>query len=89
MTTTMYNSSKHRLQTVDIGLTNENTTWFDDATNDQDVNTITDMDGGLLIAQLSYNYPIWFDGVSRADINYSQGQAKNLVDSLNRSNREK
>lgn len=89
MTTTVYNSSKQRLETVDIGLTNENTTWLDDATNAQDVYTITDVDGGLLIAQLSYNYPIWVDGVSRADINYSQRGAKNLVDSLNSSNREK
>jgi len=89
MTTTMYNSSKQRLETVDIGLTNENTTWFDDATNAQDLYTITDVDGGLLIAHLSHNYPIWFDGVSRADINYSERGAKKLIDSLKSSNREK
>jgi prophage tail gpP-like protein len=88
MTTTVYNSSKQRLETVDVELTNQNTTWFDDATNAQDVHTITDLDGGLLIAQLSYNYPIWFDGVSRADINYSKGRAKNLVEPLKSSNRE-
>lgn len=89
MTTTVYNSSKQRLETVNVELTNENTTWFDDATNAQDVHTITDVGGSLLIAQLSYNYPIWFDGVSRADINYSEGGAKNLVDSLKSSKREK
>jgi len=89
MTTTVYNSSKQRLETVNVELTNENTTWFDDATNAQDVHTITDVDGSLLIAQLSYNYPVWFDGISRADINYSEGRAKNLVDSLKSSNREK
>ncbi len=89
MTMTVYNSSKQRLETVDVGLTNENTTWFDDATNAQDVHTITDLDGGLLIAQLSHNYPIRFDGVSRADINYSERGAKNLTNSLKSSNREK
>jgi len=89
MTTTVYNSSKQRLETVNVELTHENTTWFDDATNAQDVHTITDVDGSLLIAQLSYNYPVWFDGISRADINYSEGRTKNLVDSLKSSNREK
>ena len=89
MTTTMYNSSKQRLETVDIGLTNENTTWLDDATNAQDVYTITDVDGGLLIAQLSCNFPIWSNGISRADINYSERGAKKPVGSLKSSNREK
>ena len=89
MTTTMYNSSKQRLETVDIGLTNENTTWFDHFTNAQDIYTITDVDGGLLIAELNYNYPIWVDGVSRANINHSKRKAKDLVTSLKIIDREK
>jgi hypothetical protein len=89
MTTTAYNTSKQRLETVDVELTDENTTWFDDSMNAQDIYTITDVDGGLLIAELNYNYPIWVDGISRADINYSEGRAKNLFDSLKNSNREK
>jgi hypothetical protein len=89
MTTTVYNSSKQRLERLKVAINNDNTTRFDDITNANDVHTITDVDGGLLIAQLSYNYPIWFDGVSRADINFSSQGAKDLVDSLESSNREK
>ena len=89
MTTTVYNTSKQRLETVDVELTNENTTWFDDSTNAQDVRTITDVDGGLLIAELNYNYPIWVDSVSRADIIHSRRKAKNLVASLKTFGREK
>jgi hypothetical protein len=89
MTTTVYNTSKQRLETVDVELTDENTTWFDDSTNAQDTYTITDVDGGLLIAELNYNYPIWIDGVSRADINYSRRKAKDLVISWKIIEREK
>lgn len=89
MTTTAYNTSKQRLETVDVELTDENTTWFDHSTNAQDIYTITDVDGGLLIAELNYNYPIWIDGVSRADINHSRRKAKDLVTSLKIIEREK
>ena len=58
MTTTVYNSSKQRLEMLKVALNNDNTTWFDDNTDATDVHTITDADGGLLIAQLSYNYPL-------------------------------
>lgn len=89
MTTTAYNTSKQRLETVDVELTDENTTWFDHSTNAQDIYTITDVDGGLLIAELNYNYPIWVDGVSRVDINHSKRKAINLVTSLKIIYREK
>ncbi len=89
MTTTVYNTSKRRLETVDVELTAENTTWFNDATNAQHVYTITDWNGGLLIAELNYNYPIWFEGVSRDDIDYGNQRAKDLVTSLNIYEREK
>jgi hypothetical protein len=89
MTTTAYNTSKQRLETVDVELTDENTTWFDDSTNAQDIYTITHVDGGLLIAELNYNYPIWIDGVSRTDINHSRRKAKDLVISLKIIEQEK
>lgn len=89
MSKTVYNSSKQRLETLPVGLNTKNTTWFDDVTNAQDVHTITDMDGGLLVARLGYDYAIWFDGISRNDVNYSRQEAKDLVDSLTSSNREK
>ena len=89
MATTAYNTSKQRLETLDVELTDENTTWFDHSTNAQDIYTITDVDGGLLIAELNYNYPIWVDGVSRDDINHSKRKAKHLVTSLKIIDREK
>jgi hypothetical protein len=89
MTTTAYNTSKQRLETVDVELTDENTTWFKHSTNAQDIYTITDVHGGLLIAELNYNYPIWVDGVSRADINHSKRKAEDLVTSLKIIDREK
>ena len=88
MITTVHNSSKQRLKPLPVELNDKNTTWFDDAI-DEDVHTITDVDGGLLVAHLSYDYPIWFDGISRNDIYHSRQEAKDLVDSLTSSNREK
>ena len=89
MAMSVYNTLKQRLETVEVELTEKNTTWFDDATRTEDIHTITDLDDGLLIAQLNYNYPIWGDGVSRADVNYSERGVKNLVGSWKSSNREK
>jgi len=33
MEMTIYNSAKHRLETVDIEITEKNSTWFDDSSN--------------------------------------------------------
>jgi len=78
MEISVYNSVKSRLETIDIEFTEENTTWFDDCENNDDVYMITDFDGGILIREFGYSYPIWIDGNSRADIAYDKQKAKEL-----------
>jgi hypothetical protein len=74
----IYNSLKSRLETVDIKFTDKNTTWFDDCENNDDVYMITDFNGGILIKEFGYSYPILIDGNSRADIAYDKQKAKEL-----------
>jgi hypothetical protein len=82
---TIYNSQKSRLETINFEFTDKNTTWFDDSVNDQDVHMIVDVFGGLLIRQYGYNYPVWIDGVSRAQIEYSPRKAFKLKGSYTKS----
>jgi hypothetical protein len=82
---TIYNSQKSRLETINFEFTDKNTTWFDDCVNDQDVHMIVDVFGGLLIRQYGYNYPVWIDGVSRAQIGYSPRKAFKLKGSYTKS----
>ena len=74
----VYNPQKGRLETIDAAITQENTTWFEDCVQDHDIYTITDFEGSLLIRAFGYNYPLWIYDVSRADIGYEQGKAKEL-----------
>jgi hypothetical protein len=78
MEMTVYNPQKGRLETIDAAITQENTTWFEDCLHDQDIHTITDVEGGLLIRELGYSYPLWIYDVSRADIGYNQQKAKSI-----------
>jgi hypothetical protein len=57
----------------------QNTTWFEDNMNDQDVHMITDAFGGLLITLTGYYYPFWFADHSRAEITYDDQKALNLL----------
>ncbi len=75
MQITIYNFSKQRLETIDLQISEENTTWFDDDSDGHDVHMITDCEGGLLISPRGYNYPLWIDGSSRAAIDYSRPKA--------------
>ena len=77
MECTVYNPQKGRLETLDVEITQENTTHFSSRGNGS-VTMITDWDGGLLIKS-GFNYPVWVYDVSRADIGYSQKKAKVLV----------
>lgn len=79
MEMTVYNTAKHRLETINIEITKENSTWFDDNIDTDSVSIITDFEDGLLIKQCNYNYPMWFYDVSRADIGYSCQEAQNLL----------
>jgi hypothetical protein len=81
MKATVYNPQKGRLETLEVELTDENTTWFNNRGGARTVPlaTITDFNGGLLIQALDYSYPTWLYDISRADINYSQKKAKQLL----------
>ena len=78
MTMTVYNPQKGRLETIDVAITQENTTWFENCLQDHDIHTITDFEGGLLIRELGYSYPLWIYDISRADIGYDQQKANKL-----------
>jgi hypothetical protein len=78
MKMTVCNPQKGRLETIDIEFNENNTTWFDQHSSPRDVRMITDLDGGLLISEFDYTYPIWIYDVSRADIDYDQKNAKRL-----------
>ena len=69
MEQTVYNPQKGRLETIDIDFTHENTTWFDDYGNFEEIYTITDFQGGLIIGSRNYDYPILIYDASRSDIN--------------------
>lgn len=74
----IYNSLKSRLETIDIKFTEGNTTWFEDCENNDDIYMITDFNGGILIGEFGYSYPIWIDGNSRVGIAYDKQKAKEL-----------
>lgn len=76
MECTVYNPQKGRLETLEVEITQENTTRFSSRGNGS-VTMITDWDGGLLIKS-GFDYPIWVYDVSRADIGYSQKKAREL-----------
>ncbi len=79
MKMTIYNIAKQRLETIDIEITKENTTWFDDIVDLHSVLSITDFQDGLLIKQCDYSSPIWFYDISRADIGHNHQRAKKLL----------
>lgn len=79
MEMTIFNTAKHRLETINIEITDENSTWFKDSINTNAVSIITDFEDGLLIKQCSYNYPMWFNDISRADIDHNRQKALNLL----------
>ena len=76
MEMTVCNPQKGRLETIDVEITNENTTWFENCRKESDVYTITDFKGGLLIREYGYTYPTWIYDISRAKIGYNQKRAK-------------
>jgi hypothetical protein len=78
MEETVYNPQKGRLETIQVEYTKENTTWFDDCMENEDIYMITDFNGGMLIKECDYTYPLWVYDVSRAEINYDQHKAKEI-----------
>ena len=80
MEITAYNPQKGRLETIDAAFTDENTTWFDNGTDDRDIYMITDWKGNLLISELNYTYPFLIYDMSRADIGYEPSKARAIRD---------
>ena len=78
MEMTVYNPQKGQLETIDVAITKDNTTWFEASVDNDDIYSITDFKGGLLIQELSYTYPFWIYDISRADIGYDQRKAKEI-----------
>jgi hypothetical protein len=79
METTVYNPQKGRLETIDAEFTKDNTTWFETYRTPRDIWMITDFQGGLLIREFDYTYPVWIYETSRANIDYSQKRARQLL----------
>jgi len=79
MEMTVYNPQKGRLQTIDVVLTEQNTTWYENCVHEHNIYMITDFEGGLLIKEYGFSCPIWIYDVSRADIGYNQKNAKRLL----------
>jgi len=75
MEKTVYNPQKGRLETIDITFTDKNTNWFDFVEDDPGISFIADVQGGLVIADHDYSYPILIYGVSRSDIEYDRQKA--------------
>ncbi len=76
----VYNPQKARLETIGAVITDENTTWFDNCVDDQDIYMIADFEGGILISEFGYGRPVWIYDVTRAEIGYDQKKARELKD---------
>ncbi len=83
METLIYNPQKGRLETIDLEITKDNTTWFDDCEKNDEIHMITDHKGCILISEYGYTYPVLIYDTSRADIDYDKNNAKKLRSDLN------
>ncbi len=75
MEQTVYNPQKGRQETIDVEFTKQNTTWFDNCTNSDDIYMITDFENSLLITGFGYSYPVYIYDLSRAAIGNNQKKA--------------
>ncbi len=80
MECTVYNPQKGRLETIDVELTDDNTTRFYSRRSGS-VTMIADCEGGLLIKS-GFDYPVYVYDVTRADIGFSQKKARELKQRL-------
>ena len=79
MQVAIYNTAKHRLETIDVEYTAKNTTWSDYTIGSDIIYKLTDFKGGLLIEKRNYGYPIWIDSVTRLDIGHDYKKAQELL----------
>ncbi len=74
------NPHKGRLETINVEYNDENTTWFDDCSESDDIYKLTDIKAGLLIKENNYNHPVLIYDVTRASINHDGNEARKLRD---------
>lgn len=82
MEMTICNPQKERLETIEASMNETDTTWFDGCQRTDDIYTITDIEGDLLIKENNFNYPVLICGVTRADINHDPQKAKKLREEM-------
>jgi len=75
----VYNPQKSRLETIEVEITAENTTWFKDTEKSGDIAAITDVDGCLLISTYRYDYPVLVYDLSRSDIDHNKKKARKIM----------
>ena len=78
MEITVCNPQKGRYETIDVAFTDENTTWFDECEDSHGIFSITDLQGGILIKEADYTYPLYVYDISRSDIGHDHGRARAL-----------
>ena len=76
---TVYNPQKGRLEMIDVSVTAENTTWFQSDRTPCPIFAITDHEGGLLIRESGYSYPVLIYNITRSDIGHCWKKAKGLM----------
>lgn len=81
MEITVCNVAKGRLETIDINISKENTTWFEDIVENKGIRMLTDIEGGLLISEHNYNSPVLIYNVTRKDIGCNIHKALKLKES--------
>lgn len=81
MEITVCNVAKNRLETIDIDITRDNTTWFEDIAENRGIRMLTDVDGSLLISEHNYDYPVLVYDVTRKDIDCNIHKALELKES--------
>ena len=77
MEKTVYTPDKGRLETIDLRITEENTTWFDEC-QDHDIQMITDFEGDLVLQEQSFRYLLRVYEISRADIGFDPYEAQKI-----------
>ncbi len=80
MKLTVYNPQKGRLETIDLVVSETNTTKFDTCDTPGAIEMITDIDDNLVITETGWNYPVIVYGASRESIGYDPNKAKKLRD---------
>jgi prophage tail gpP-like protein len=81
MEMTIYNFAKSRLETIDINITKDNTTWFENKSENKGIHMLTDFEGSLLISEYNYDYPVLIYDVNRKDIDCNIHKALKLKES--------